>query len=315
MVVGQALLSGVTLLFHQSDLSALARCPAQYGYRRAGVQQSNNSASAYGSVMHTALHIYERMIHQAKIDHTPKSAEFAAKRAEALKTALETFVHYWNPMNIESICDPVPNDGWIAKQNYSEMRARGIATIKAYHDNFPYDQHAVLGLEYTFIVPVIGTWDDDLNEPHMLGGSIDRLVERPRKGKIVLSVDDFKSGKEQRYLRHNLQGTAYCFATTQIEFWQGFAGEVGFGEERGAELFERFENAERRFRWVNLRTIEYNDGGPRGPQDYQRFALAIEQLAATVKADIYPLSISGENCTYCPYRSFCGGVGLPSEEE
>ena len=303
------------MLLHQSDLSALARCPAQYGYRRAGVASSSNSASAYGSVMHYAIHVYERLIHQAKIDYKPRSEEMKAARALALRTALETFVHYWEPMNIEQICEPVPNDGWLPRQGYSEMRARGIAALRSYHDNFPYDQHTVLGLEYSFIVPIDGTWDADLNEPHMLAGSIDRLVERPRKAKLVLSVDDFKSGKEQKYLRHNMQGSAYCYATTKLEFWQGFRGEDGFGEKRGADLFERFQGVERRFRWVNLRTVEYNDGGIRETLDYQRFALAVEQFVALVKADIYPLSISGENCKFCDFRNFCGGLGLPKEED
>jgi hypothetical protein len=35
-------------------------------------------------------------------------------------------------------------------------------------------------------------------------------------------------------------------------------------------------NPGRRFTWINLRTINFQDGGWRGPPDYARFALAIE---------------------------------------
>jgi hypothetical protein len=90
--------------------------------------------------------------------------------------------------------------------------------------------------------------------------------------------------------------------------------EDGFGVDRGNALYERFVDAPRRFTWINLRTTKFVDGGYRGEQDYGRLALAVEQFAALVAADIYPLSISGEVCTHCSYSGICGGTGLAPNE-
>jgi hypothetical protein len=156
-----------------------------------------------------------------------------------------------------------------------------------------------------------GTWDYDLNEPHILAGTLDKLTLRRYKAKPYLSIEDFKTGKDSPYLRQNLQFTAYCLATTQLEFWTGWRGEDGFGE-RGAEMHQRFSAYARRGTWINLRTVKFMDAGWRGPDDYARFALAVEQLIASWKADIYPLSLSGETCTFCEYRDVCAGVGVPA---
>jgi hypothetical protein len=123
------------------------------------------------------------------------------------------------------------------------------------------------------------------------------------------------TGKEYINLRQNLQGTAYCYASTKREFWEGWRGEDGFGYDRGAELFKRFDGAGRKFTWVNLRQLKFEDGGWRGPKDYQRLAVAVEQFAALVRADIYPLSISGAVCRYCDCRKVCAGTGLPDDDE
>lgn len=307
------------MLLHQSDLAALARCPAQMGYRKAGLPSKTNSAAAYGSVMHHSIQVLERHLHEAR---QKPPTEFASAYQSAVKSALETFVHYWNPLNIEAICDPVPNDGWLPRQGYSEMRTRGIDAIKKYADLIRYDDHELLATEYGFIVPIEGTWDDDLQEPHFLAGSVDRLALRHYLRNLSVCIDDYKTGKDYKYLRHNMQFSAYCYASTQREFWVGFDGlvsghrmvEDGFGEERGNELFTRLAECGRRGTWINMRTFKFQDAGWRGPRDYARLCLAVEQFAAMYKADIFPLTIYGEVCQYCDYRSICGGTGLPDDD-
>ena len=288
------------MLIHQSDLAAWSRCAAQYGYKRAGIADKSNSASAYGSVMHHALQVFERTRITDGFD-------------TAVRSALETFVHYSNPLNIEAVCEPVPNDGWLPRQGYSELRARGIEAIKKYADLIRFDDHELLATEYSFIVPIHGTWDYDLGQPHELAGSIDRLAVRHYSRKVAVCIDDYKTGKEYKYLRHNLQFTAYAYASLQPEFWLGAQGEDGFGPERGQALMERFAEAGRRGTWINMRTFKFQDAGWRGEKDYARFTLAVEQLTASIKADIFPLSITGENCHFCPFRDFCGGVGLADD--
>lgn len=289
------------MIIHQSDLSSWARCPAQYGYKRAGWKDETNSAAAYGSVMHHSLNLLERLIHE-KVPFQ-----------QAVQQALETFVYYWNPLNIEAICEPVPSNGWLPRQGYSELRARGIDAIKKYADLIRYDEAELLATEYGFMVPIEGTWDYELEQPHILAGAVDRMVARYYKRELALGIDDWKTGKEYRFLRHNLQFTAYCYASTLPEFWTGWGGEDGYGQERGMQMYERFHGKGRRGTWINMRTFKFEDAGWRGEKDFQRFKLAVDQITASIQADIFPLTINGEACKYCPYRASCGGIGVPED--
>lgn len=267
------------------------------------MQMSTNSGAAYGTVIHHAIGLMEREI------------ALGTPRAQALQIALENFVHYWHPMNISTLCDPVPPDGWLRGQSYGGLREKGIDSLRRYAELLVTEDTELLATEYGFQVPIPGTWDYDADEPHILAGSVDRLGARFWRRQQFVAQDDYKSGKEYINLRQNLQGTAYCMASTLPEFWTGWRGEDGFGPARGKELFERFDGCARKFTWINLRDVKFEDGGWRGPKDYQRFAVACEQFAALVKADIYPLSISGSVCRFCDARKVCAGTGLPDAEE
>lgn len=313
------------MLIHQSDLSSWARCPAALGYAKRGGPHRQTSALAYGSVMHFCIERLERAIAEARRKFPPNKGnygpEFWDAYASAVQLGLETFAHYWQPTAIEAICPPVDHDGWLRTHNYGYLRERGLNAIRKYAELIRYDDHELLATEFAFVVPIWGTWDVELEEPHLLAGSIDRLAVRYYKRNETLAIDDWKSGQEYRFLRHNIQGTAYSFATTQPEFWLGYDGrfkalpapEDGFGPERGQELFDRFAGKARRFTWINLRSFKYQDGGFRGPTDYERFKVATQQICDSMQADIYPLAISGEHCTYCPQARICAGVGLPAE--
>lgn len=290
------------MIFHQSMLAAAGRCLAQFGYERAGRPRQQTSAVAYGSVMHYALLVFEH----ARATGTPLS--------EALQQALNTFVTYWNPLHIEAICDPVSPDGWMPRQSYGELRQRGIEALRKYADLIRFDDHELLGLEYPFIVPIDGTWDDELGEPHMLAGSIDRLAIRHYSRKPAVEIADYKTGKEYVSLRWNIQFTAYAYATTKREFWTGYRDEEGFGDERGEIMYQRCKEMGRRGTWINMRLFKMVDAGWRGPQDYDRFVLAVTQLAMAIEADIYPLTITGETCRFCEYRGICGGIGIAAED-
>lgn len=290
------------MLLHQSDLGAMSRCMAEYGYKRAGVANSTNSAAVYGTVMHHSLLVFERQM------------ALGDSEALALNKAIETFIYYWLPANVSGLTDPVPADGWLPNQGYAELRERGIDALKRMAVLIRMDEATVLAQEFGFVVDIDGSWDPVLQRPHQLAGSIDRLVTRHYSRKIVVGVDDWKTGAEYRFLRQNLQGTAYCYASTKREFWIGNGGEDGFGEERGNRLFEQFTDAGRRFTWINVKSAKYQDGGWRGPDDYNRLALAADQFAALVAADIYPLAISGEHCKFCSARTICGGTGVPAND-
>jgi hypothetical protein len=610
------------MIIHQSDLGAWSRCPAQFGYQRAGMPRKTTSALAYGSVMHHALHVLEDQVANG------------TNLIDALNIAIETFTTYWDPRNIEAICEKVAEDGWIRGQGYTELRMRGVAALRSYADLMRFEKMEVLGLEYSFMCPIENTWDEELGEPHILAGTVDRLAARFHKRVETLCVDDYKglardteiptptgwttmgavevgdeifgadgspcrvigkseihdrpcyrvtfddgssvvadnvhlwatlrgrhceptvidvedlrldlvddrgqrhhrvqnaaalhlpevdlpvdpyvlgcwigdgkrssgelttgdaeqwdlikecgygvgsspgitrtilglrrqlidagylghkqipdvylrasmdqrlallqglcdtdgswhrrrhqvqfvsvdkglatsvrelalslgakarlweyqacgfgivrtayrvtfsptdfnpfrlsrkaslvrpgmtnarrrivvsveptlrvptqcimvdspdhlylcgesmipthnTGKTQYHLQHNLQFTAYLWATTKPEFWLGWRGEEGFGEARGAQLFERFAETPRRAFWINLKDLKVQDAGFRNEIHYRRFILAVNQVTASVTADIFPLTISGEACTYCEYRDVCGGLPVPSED-
>jgi hypothetical protein len=265
-------------------------------------------------VIHNALEVMERLIAEARRLHKRNSAEYWAAYAAAVQAGVDTFVYTWSPNNIEAVCEPIPADGWAKGHGYSELRTAGVAALRKYGDMLRFDDHELLATEFGFNVPIHGTWDDELGEEHRLAGTVDRLAVRHFKGVPAVAVDDFKTGQIPSYLRHDLQFSAYCYATTTREFWVGDRGEDGFGLERGQELFERFQGRGRRATWISLRTFKFEDAGWRGPIDYQRFAIAVSQVHASVAADIFPLSISGQRCKYCEFRRVCAGTGVPGTE-
>jgi hypothetical protein len=205
------------VLVHQSGFGAVSRCAAEEGYRRAGMPMATNSGAAYGSVMHHAVQVLEREV------------ATGTSRQVALQTAIETFAHYWIPANIHAICEPVPADGWLPQQSFSILRERGFEVLKSYAQLMQVDDTELLATEFGFMVPILGTWDYKLGEPHYLAGSVDRLGARFWRRQLFLAVDDWKTAKLAAYLRQNLQGTAYCYASTKREFWTGHRGEDGCG--------------------------------------------------------------------------------------
>jgi len=299
--------------YHVSEMNSWSRCPAAYGYEKRGVPRQQTSALAYGTVIHHVVHGLEREIWNIRIkqDRQLRNAEAYRLYQESVAKAVRTFTYYWHPHNIEGLTDPVVR--WLPRQGYSELRSRGIDAIRKYADLIRFDDHELLGLEFGFQVPIDGTWDDELGQPHWLAGTVDRLALRYYRRVPGVAIDDYKTGKEQRHLRWNLQFTGYCYASTKREFWVGARGEDGFGEARGEELYQRTLEYPRRGTWINMRTFKFQDAGWRAALDYERLGLAVEQMHASVVADIYPLSISGDACAYCDFASVCGGMGRPDE--
>jgi hypothetical protein len=276
------------VIIHQSDLKSYHRCGEQHRRQRNGEDGLQLSATAYGSVMHHALHVLER--------------------ERDLDLALNTFTHFWHPLNIHEVCRPV--DEWIKRHSYDGLRKQGIECIRRYWDLKQYeDAEELLALEIPLAVNLEGTWDPDTGREHQLLGTIDRLAVRRYYSKPFLCVDDWKSGAQPNYLPFNIQFTAYAYATTKREFWVGnpeYSTE-GFGEQRGDALWKRFAKAPRRGYWINIAgtTPKWVNAGERVHRDYLRFLHAVETYAAAVKGGIFPLNIDGSTCAFCPFQSTC----------
>ena len=277
----------------QSDLASYARCAQQKKLsdrQRAGEfgKPQQLSMTAYGSVLHYAIHVLEKLN--------------AAGRQDAVAKAHSTFEYYWDPENIHQVCDPVTI--WAARNTYLGLQRKGHQTIDLYAKHLEGDQSKLLGLEVEFNLP----FELD-GEQHVFHGTMDRLSLRKTSGATYVNVEDFKSGKDYKYLRWNAQFSGYCWATTQRAFWDPW------GDEADA-LFTRTSTLARRGTWISLKNgVDRQDAGWRGPQDYQRFWACVREYVKAVKADIYPLSLKGDVCEYCPFRDgICGGVAVPDED-
>jgi ATP-dependent helicase/DNAse subunit B len=288
------------VIVHQSTITSWTRCPQAVLLENQGHRQIQTSALSFGTVMHYALEVFERQWRTG-----------ATTWAGARREAIETFRHYWHPLHIEAVCAPV--ELWLPRQSYAGLARIGVEGLAWYAEWAKDQDEELLATEFGFSVPIEGTWDYELDAPHILNGTVDRLSAKRIKGFPILDVGDYKTGKTYTYLRQNVQFSAYGYASTRREFWCGWNGEDGFGE-RGEEMYQRFRTAARHGTWFSLKTQKVMDAGWRGPDDYTRFALAVEQVVASMRADIYPLSMAGENCSYCPYRQVCAGVGIPGAE-
>jgi RecB family exonuclease len=141
-----------------------------------------------------------------------------------------------------------------------------------------------------------------------LTGTLDKLALRPLKdGTFGVLVSDYKTGSKpptRDYLQHDVQFHAYCYATTQPEFWVGIPD--------GEKLYQLYKDAPRMGEWVHLRTPKRIDAGFRTEVHYNRLQYAIEQIELSVALGIFVPDISGAACEFCEFRQRCG---LPSREQ
>lgn len=312
----------------QSDLSSWSRCARQKMYRDqaqadpTAVQERALSATQYGTVVHYALMQLEKGLH--------------AGRDDALDVAIATFEHYWNPANIDTLPGARQVEDWLPRQTYGGLRDRGRATLELYHTVISKEDSRLLALEYEFAVPLIID-----GRRHTLTGTVDRLSIKRWYGTPYLSIDDFKTGKQPYYLRHHIQGTAYSYASHRPEFWMSSENPdlPTFDAETHAALEHYFAQyryrlhagtkrdwwkgvteteidtlSARRFRWINMQTVKFADGGWRGEVDYQRLALIVSEYVKTNEAGLFNFNLTGEVCVYCPFNHVCGGVGIPDSE-
>ncbi|WP_460791164.1 PD-(D/E)XK nuclease family protein [Nocardioides maradonensis] len=313
-------------IIRQSDLSSWSRCQLQkLYYDRAAAdpgeaQPEALSATEYGSVYHWVSMNMELQMHEGN--------------PNALAEALRLWEHYWDLDNMTAIPGVRRPTQWIAKQSYLGLKERGRQALRVHYAMLEGDKSWKLALEYQFAVPI------DVNgRLHTLTGTIDRLAVRMHSNRRpVLGIDDNKTGRRPTYLRYNMQGTAYGYATTMPEFWTGWA-ESGMGqlETFGAEDLERVDHlfsshgyalhrgtdayaegkrlAARRFRWIDLNDMKFCDGGWRIEQDFARLKHAIDSYVRACEAGIYSVNLDASVCQFCAFKDICAGVGLPHPTE
>lgn len=284
------------LVIRQSDLGSYSRCPQQKkiadGMDERGEREQTLSATVYGTVVHHALQVFEEHHH--------------AGREDALDVALATFLHYWLPENIGDL-ESGGIDVWLPRQTYGGLREKGQRVIKMYAEMIKSDTGQLLALEYQFHVPLLLD-----GVQHTLTGTVDRMSRRltsSGKRRAFLNLEDYKTGKVPTYLRHNMQFTAYGWASTQRPFWDGF--------DDPEDAWAKTKDWARRTTWVDMNTVTRKDGGWRTAQDYLRLEVALREYVKAVEHDVYPLNLKGDVCTFCSFSrdGSCGGVPVADDDD
>lgn len=297
----------------QSDLNAAQRCFQQKHLldeqlKATGVRGQTNSMTVFGTVVHYAVQILEQHHH--------------AGRDDALDVALATFEHYWEPDNIRQL-EPQGINIWLPSTNYSQLRQRGRKALKDYYERLKLDQGMLLALEYTWTVPI-----EIDNQPHELTGTADRLCLRVGAKGPYLSVEDFKTGKRPTYMRQLVQWTVYSYASTQPQFWEGFGEAIQpvvhqLQHRRGNKFTLWHDNTSlplipRRGKWINMGqqgTVSFHDVGWRNETDYARLRVQLREYINAHTHNVYPLTLVGEVCHYCPFSRNGGCGGVPISED
>lgn len=252
----------------QSHLKAFANCARQYYYGHVlGLGTGLvGSLTVFGSVWHFAVDVYENY-------------------GNDIDLAKRTFRKYWtNPGLLD-----LKIDFWHRGSNFQTLTKRGLDMLDRYHELEPWRGGRLIGTEVGFEVPI---------GDHTLAGTIDKIWVRPQAKTI--EVIDFKTGSYvPEKLRFNIQFTAYCYASTQEEFWAQIPGyEDGH---------VKFYNYRRQGWWYHARNNKMFNAGFREETDYRRLLLTINEMDRAIELGVFPLDYSGESCGYCPFADgVCG---------
>jgi hypothetical protein len=207
--------------------------------------------------------------------------------------AVQTFRYYWN--HSDELGQKI--DWYPPRTSHQTLEDRGVEMLERYHDLSPWKGGELVGTEIRFEVP-LGS--------HQIRGVVDKLFYRPQKRE--LEIIDFKTGaRVPKRLRYNLQFTCYLYATTRPEFWEQVPGWEDF--------WPQAMTLKRQGQWFHARDAKVFNVGYRDDSDYRRLLLAVDQMEAAIEAGIYPLTIEGEVCGWCPWLEDCGTeVESPNHE-
>lgn len=198
--------------------------------------------------------------------------------------AVKTFRYYWD--HSDELGQKI--DWYPPRTSHRSLGERGVDMLERYHGLSPWKGGQLVATEVRFEVPL---------GDHLLRGVIDKLFYRPQAHE--LQIIDFKTGSRvPQRLRYNLQFTCYLYATTRPEFWEQVPGWEDFWPE--AMLLKRMGQ------WFHAQNNKMFNAGYRDDSDYKRLLLAVDQMDAAIEAEIFPLTIEGEACGWCPWIDICG---------
>lgn len=282
------------MIVRQSMIKAWMECSLRYKYEHIdGLPREQSSALTWGSALHEAV---ERL-------ETAMESDDEDVRQNAFSSALTWFTDAWaEPAKV--LGPEYEIDYYLPRTSWQSLYDEGKEILTRWHGHQQWESDVVLAREYEFLVDVPGT-------DHQLTGTLDRLSLRyvGKLGRNVVQICDYKTSKKRptySYLAHDLQFTAYSFATEQPDFWTDI--------ENGEEIFERMKDAPRHNEWIHLRGPQRLDAGERtADPHYARLIYAINQIADSIALGIFVPDISGATCTFCDFREACGLKSLAEE--
>lgn len=275
-----------SLRFSASRAQTYMTCPLQARFQYLDkLPRPKNSSAVYGICVHRALQHYNN--------------------TGDLDASVKLFCSVWDkPEQIDEHIDT-----WTKGTNAGSMRERGIKTLHAYHEQKRWEKRTVIATEHKFVVP-FGKYE--------LGGFVD-LVElvKNKKGDPEIHIVDYKTNKRKpaiMNLRWNVQFTVYSFAALQPEFWKGTSESPGI--KNGEDYWRMTQTIPVRPIWYQLELAQTIDAGIRNDEDFLRLHRVCDEMRKAMELDVYMPNISGESCTYCPYKTPCGlPLHLDEEED
>jgi len=185
-------------------------------------------------------------------------------------------------------------DYLIPRYSHSTYTEMGYKILRDWWSLIQWDTDIVLAREYPFEVPI--------GDGNTLAGIADKVCLRTQKdGSTSVLISDYKTGSKQPtrdYLAHDVQFSAYCYASTQREFWDNIPD--------GSKLFVELGDAMREGEWVHLRGPKRIPAGPRTEMHYNRLRYAVDQIEQSIALGIFVPDLSGETCEWCEFRKICG---------
>ena len=265
----------------QSDLKTFQRCPLQFKFSKVdGLPRAQSAALTYGTVMHAAV--------------------LEMEEAQSLEVGLDAFERYWiDPEALEVGLTPTE---YLKGTSWKKYHEEGPRILRDWWGIIQWESDDVIAREYTFSVPI--------GDGHTLDGTIDKLAIRyiAKVDEYVVLVSDYKTSRREPtygYLFHDLQFTAYAYATTQPEFWTGI--------QDGEAIYEAMADRRRMGEWVQLTGPRRKDAGERNGMHYARLRYAVNAFAATVDMGIFVPNLAGDVCMYCDFRESCGLLSVEEE--
>lgn len=258
----------------QSDLKQWQQCPLKYRYAYIDKLPRQQSGSlTFGSIMHDCV-LYLETTHD-------------------LAGAIARFRQYW--LDPQLLDPSYAIEYYVRGTNWKKYSELGPRLLTDWWSLIQWDSDANIAREHHFIVPI--------GDGHELEGTADKIALRfmPKLNRWVLLISDYKTNSKvptYEYLNDDLQFTAYAYASTRPEFWEGIPN--------GEQLHRVHADTPRYGEWVSLTATKRMDAGERTQQQYNRLAYAVNQVAESIAMRIFVPTISGESCRWCEYRRPCG---------